>query len=336
MLIDFFHTHGRRSGLKASWLPVVFALLLTAGCATSPKGTLNRGGLGFREIYSLSLTNVFPARSQPVKITQDEDLTLMRQGYHMVGIIRLWASRPHFNLQYKTDEARLAAERKEAERYGRVRDELKNSLLVLAAERGGDVVRLTQTPEITASWDYEDIKAVDHWNIDGEKVKQVMSFPRTQNQFECEGTVWRYEPDRHDWMESQKITLVAAAMHGQGDVIRSLLEKGLSVAAINDNLHQGFRQVIDPLFRKMQGFHGRLKGPNYRSVYSLGMTPLHWAADNGNKEVVELLLAKGADVNAKADNGNTPLHLAIHKGNKDIVKLLISRGADINAKPEFP
>ena len=35
--------------------------------------------------------------------------------------------------------------------------------------------------------------------------------------------------------------------------------------------------------------------------------PLHLAADNGHKEMVELLIANGADVNAKNKNGNTPL-----------------------------
>ena len=34
-----------------------------------------------------------------------------------------------------------------------------------------------------------------------------------------------------------------------------------------------------------------------------GMTPLHWAAQEGHKDVAKLLLANGADVNAKDNNG---------------------------------
>ena len=34
-----------------------------------------------------------------------------------------------------------------------------------------------------------------------------------------------------------------------------------------------------------------------------GGTPLHWAAREGHKEIVELLIAKGADVNAKDVDG---------------------------------
>jgi hypothetical protein len=44
---------------------------------------------------------------------------------------------------------------------------------------------------------------------------------------------------------------------------------------------------------------------------SLGMTPLHWTALTGRREIVELLIANGADVNAKNDGGETPLDWAI-------------------------
>ena len=45
----------------------------------------------------------------------------------------------------------------------------------------------------------------------------------------------------------------------------------------------------------------------YRDV----ITPLHETARSGRKEVVELLIANGADVNAKNRNGDTPLDYAI-------------------------
>ena len=42
-----------------------------------------------------------------------------------------------------------------------------------------------------------------------------------------------------------------------------------------------------------------------------GSTPLYWAAWDGYKKVAELLIAKGADVNAKNNRGITPLDAAI-------------------------
>jgi ankyrin repeat protein len=53
-----------------------------------------------------------------------------------------------------------------------------------------------------------------------------------------------------------------------------------------------------------------------------GLTPLHGAAIHGHKEIVELLIAEGADVNAKTNDGETPLVYA--KG--EIADLLHKHG----------
>ena len=63
-----------------------------------------------------------------------------------------------------------------------------------------------------------------------------------------------------------------------------------------------------------------------------GVTPLHGAAVGGHKETVKLLIANGADVNAKDVIGQTPLLSAAGGGHKEIVALLITKGADVNAK----
>lgn len=68
-------------------------------------------------------------------------------------------------------------------------------------------------------------------------------------------------------------------------------------------------------------------------------TDLHSAVSQGHKEIVEQLIANGADVNSESKGfGNnfygTPLHVATSKGNKEIAELLIAKGADVNAKNE--
>ena len=61
-------------------------------------------------------------------------------------------------------------------------------------------------------------------------------------------------------------------------------------------------------------------------------TPLHYAAWEGHKEIAELLIVEGADVNVKDKNSATPLHLAAEYDHKEIAELLIANGADVNAK----
>jgi len=62
-----------------------------------------------------------------------------------------------------------------------------------------------------------------------------------------------------------------------------------------------------------------------------GQTKLHMACVGGEKDVADLLIRRGADVNLRDKRGATPLWIAARGGHKEIVELLIEKGADINA-----
>ncbi|KIL66045.1 hypothetical protein M378DRAFT_10342, partial [Amanita muscaria Koide BX008] len=52
----------------------------------------------------------------------------------------------------------------------------------------------------------------------------------------------------------------------------------------------------------------------------------------GAKDIVELLLDKGGDVNTQGGKYGNVLQAAIHKGARDIVELLVGKGVDVNAQ----
>ena len=77
------------------------------------------------------------------------------------------------------------------------------------------------------------------------------------------------------------------------------------------------------------------KGADVNARDKAQMTPLHLAAEHDHTEVAELLLANKAEVNAQQNDGETPLHLAVGDRLPDMVVLLLTKGANVNARDSF-
>lgn len=92
--------------------------------------------------------------------------------------------------------------------------------------------------------------------------------------------------------------LPAAAMIGDADAVRRLLDLGLAVDALDGQ----------------------------------GCSALLRAAGGGHRAVVDLLLARGADVGLAADSGATPLSAAASMRHLDILDHLLTAGADIEQR----
>ena len=73
--------------------------------------------------------------------------------------------------------------------------------------------------------------------------------------------------------------------------------------------------------------------PELVHTWANGLTPLHLAARNGQRAVVEVLLSHGADIAASEKNreGMTALHEAALEGHQEVVELLLAMGANIDA-----
>ncbi|XP_023247490.1 uncharacterized protein LOC106645899, partial [Copidosoma floridanum] len=139
--------------------------------------------------------------------------------------------------------------------------------------------------------------------------------------------------------------LLYASMHNQVDVVRTLLNCGADPAvtdvqgrnALDVAANSRIRQIyIEELLRATASSDiervQRLlsAGININSWDSEASrnTSLHWAACYSNKNMVEFLTEKGANVNAENGCGATPLHEAVNRSEIDICKILLSNGAN--------
>jgi ankyrin repeat protein len=122
--------------------------------------------------------------------------------------------------------------------------------------------------------------------------------------------------------------LLAAAYGGRTAIFSLLIDKGAAVSLFEAAAIGMKDRVLEPLRRD----------PRAANAYSHdGWTPLHLAAFFGHREVAELLLDHGADVNARSQSerfarANTPLHAAAANRQVAVAELLVARGADVNAR----
>ncbi|KAL4448936.1 hypothetical protein ABPG77_007653 [Micractinium sp. CCAP 211/92] len=66
----------------------------------------------------------------------------------------------------------------------------------------------------------------------------------------------------------------------------------------------------------------------------LGRSPLHFAAANGDYGAAQLLLARGANVDALTSEQATPLHYAAASGHRGVAELLLDAGAEVDRRAE--
>jgi len=93
-------------------------------------------------------------------------------------------------------------------------------------------------------------------------------------------------------------------------------------APLHTTVVSGDKQAIEDLLDE---------GADVNAKDEDGGTALSIGALRGDKEVASLLIAKGADVDARED-GCTPLYYAAWRGHRDVAELLIGKGADVNAR----
>jgi len=75
------------------------------------------------------------------------------------------------------------------------------------------------------------------------------------------------------------------------------------------------------------------QGEDVNTAQGDGMTAIHWAAENGNGPIAELLIAAGANLDAITRMGGySALHLASSNGATEVVSALLAAGSDFMAE----
>lgn len=94
-------------------------------------------------------------------------------------------------------------------------------------------------------------------------------------------------------------------------------------APVADAAMRGDRDAVQTLLAS---------GADVNASQGDGMTALHWAAENGDAQLAEMLLYAGASVTPTTRIGAyTPLHVAARSGHGDLVSVLLANGADAGA-----
>ena len=113
----------------------------------------------------------------------------------------------------------------------------------------------------------------------------------------------------------------------------------LVFAGCTPDLHQAAREGDADRVRKLLDAGADVNGRNSSKAVKLlsGGTPLQWtslhyAAYYGHLEIAEILISRGADLDADDPYYSTPLYLAAEEGHPEVVEFLISKGAKVNVK----
>jgi ankyrin repeat protein len=113
------------------------------------------------------------------------------------------------------------------------------------------------------------------------------------------------------------------------ELIESMYDNPLFVG-IREEQKEEIRQPILTEIKKLISSFKDHKSKINICVDKKGLTPLHLAVKNQNKDLLEMLLDTGADVNIKSTTGLTPLHLAAINRNEELSKMLLDKGSNVN------
>ena len=122
------------------------------------------------------------------------------------------------------------------------------------------------------------------------------------------------------------VDICIAISRGESDTLRDYLNQGGNPNVKDSDMEVPLLKCALDSDKKDVAELLITKGADVNARDKYGWVPLDRAR---SKEIAERLVAAGADVNAKDKQGETPLHRA---SSKEVAEVLIAKGADVNAR----
>ena len=128
-----------------------------------------------------------------------------------------------------------------------------------------------------------------------------------------------------------QVAIVDAIKAGDAARVRALIDKRVDVNATQADGTTPLHWAVDRDQPEIVQMLIRA-GANVKAANRYGATPLWLASVNGNAKTMAMLLEAGADASSANGDGETALMVAARTGKTDAVNLLLTRGADPNVK----
>jgi len=139
-------------------------------------------------------------------------------------------------------------------------------------------------------------------------------------------------PTLEDWRSKPGQRLITAAANGNVDALRTELgnRSGVKKQDLEDALRIATMSGSVRIVEELlaRGVDPDARGPSW-------VTPLMVIHPDDECEMARRLIAAGADVNAADGHGRTPLLDAVTGTRPALVKLLLAAGADVNARDRY-